>query len=499
MGALDLAVIAAYLAAVVAAGAWFSRRQQTTRQYFLGGGRVPWWAVAASIVATETSTITFISVPGIAYARGGDFGFLQIAMGYVVGRIVIARFFVPAYFRGELLTVYQLLESRFGGGVRALAAALFVSMRTVADGIRLLLTAGVLRFVWLAFFPEHDSTTAVVGAAVALGAVMVAFTLLGGIEAVIWIEVAQLALYLAGAAAVAVVLAGRIDGGLAGALETASDHGKLRVFDFAWTLAREHTFLAGVVGGAFLTLSTHGTDQYLVQRYLCTGASRRAAAALIASGAAVLAQFALFLGLGALLFAHHRPFALAGYETGPKAAPFAKADDVLAAFVAGSLPAGVAGLVVAAILAAAMSSSLNAVAATVLSDLVRPIAGRRGDAWELKWSKRLTAAAGAAQVGVAVALLGSAESAVKSALTVASLLNGPVLGVFLVGMLTRRPGAGAALAGMAAGLAAAVAVWARGDVAWPWFTAVGSLTTLAAASVMGALAPSARRARAEEA
>ncbi|HET9768264.1 MAG TPA: hypothetical protein VFS60_15530, partial [Thermoanaerobaculia bacterium] len=198
MRPLDLAIVVAYLALVVAAGFFFGRRQQTTRRYFLAGHDVPWWAIAASIVATETSTITFISVPGIAWAKGGDFRFLQVVFGYVVARVIIATVFMPWYFRGELVTVYALLQTRFGPAVKALAASLFVLVRTAGDGVRLLLTA----FVLAAVFPDVGVSGAVIG----LGLVMIVFTLFGGIEAVVWIEVVQLAIYLAGALAVMVVL-----------------------------------------------------------------------------------------------------------------------------------------------------------------------------------------------------------------------------------------------------------------------------------------------------
>ena len=147
---LDIAIVLGYLAGVIAAGAYFSRRQKTTAQYFLGGRRVPWWAISASIVATETSTITFLSVPGLIYRDGGDFGFLQLVFGYLLGRVVISALLIPSYFRRELLTVYQLLQTRFGGAVKALAAGLFVVMRIVADGVRLLLTAFVLAAVYAA-------------------------------------------------------------------------------------------------------------------------------------------------------------------------------------------------------------------------------------------------------------------------------------------------------------------------------------------------------------
>ncbi len=290
MKALDLAIIFGYLIGVVALGTWFGRKQETTRDYFLGDRTVPWWAIAASIVATETSTITFISVPGIAFARGGNFQFLQLVFGYMLGRIVISFLFIPSYFRGELLTVYQLLERRFGGRIKMLAAALFVVMRNIADGIRLLLTAIVLAAVYTSFQPQTNAETVVIASIILIGIVMIVFTYFGGMEAVIWIEVVQLGIYILRARSrPRSSSVGRIDGGLSAALATGTQFNKFTLFDFSLDMTKTFTFWAGLIGGCFLTMSTHGTDQYLVQRYLCTDRPRRAVTALLTSGAVVLA------------------------------------------------------------------------------------------------------------------------------------------------------------------------------------------------------------------
>ncbi|MDQ1522491.1 MAG: solute:Na+ symporter, family, partial [Pyrinomonadaceae bacterium] len=254
MRALDLVIIFGYLAGITLFGVWFSGKQETTRDYFLGDRTVPWWAIAASIVATETSTITFISVPGVAFARGGNFQFLQLVFGYMLGRIVISLLFIPSYFRGELLTVYQLLERRFGLKIKMLAAALFVLMRNIADGVRLLLTAFVLAAVYTAFVPDANAEAIIVYSIILLGVVMIVFTYFGGMEAVIWVEVVQLGIYIAGALAAAIVLASKIDGGFAGALALGSQFDKFDVFDFSFTLTKTYTFWAGLIGGCFLTM-----------------------------------------------------------------------------------------------------------------------------------------------------------------------------------------------------------------------------------------------------
>src|SRR6266498_4372435 len=237
MKPIDLVIIFGYLIGITLFGVWFSRKQETTRDYFLGDRTVPWWAIAASIVATETSTITFISIPGLAFARGGNFQFLQLVLGYMLGRVVISLVFIPSYFRGELMTVYQLLDRRFGGKIKMLAASLFVVMRNIADGIRLLLTAFVLAAVYTAFQPQTNAETIVIASVILLGVVMIIFTYFGGMEAVIWVEVVQLGIYLLGAAMAAVILIMAIDGGWSQAIGLGEQYQKFDFVDlgFRWT------------------------------------------------------------------------------------------------------------------------------------------------------------------------------------------------------------------------------------------------------------------------
>jgi SSS family solute:Na+ symporter len=457
---LDLTIVSLYLAAVIAAGIGFGRRQKTTRQYFLAGHGVPWWAIAASIVATETSTITFISVPGIAWARGGDFRFLQVVFGYVVARVIIAVVFMPWFFRGELVTVYELLQTRFGAPVKALAASLFVVMRTIADGVRLLLTAYVLSAV----MKSVDVTTTII----ALGAIMIIFTLIGGIEAIVWIEVVQLAIYVGGAIAAACVLIQHV--GLEPAIAAGAAAGKFHLFDFSLDLSKTFTFWSGLIGGTFLTLSTHGTDQYMVQRYLCTDRPRSASKAVVVSGIVVLVQFALFLFIGVLLFAFYG-----------SSAPVTAPDQIFPHFIANHMPVGLSGLVIAAILAAAMSSSLSAIAGTIVADLTKP----RDDRHAMRLSRILIVLAGIAQIAVGVAMQRTDRSALSIALSIASLINGPILGVFFLGA-TKRATTRSALIGMSAGIVAVALVAFTTKVAWPWYAVVGSLTTLVAGLLMSA-------------
>ena len=482
MKALDLITIFGYLIGIVLFGAWFGRKQKTTSDYFLGDRAVPWWAVAFSIVATETSTITFISVPGIAFARGGNFQFLQLVFGYLLGRIVISLLFIPSYFRGELLTVYQLLDRRFGGKIKMVAASLFVVMRNIADGIRLLLTAIVLAAVYASFQPSANSETIIVGSIILIGLAMIIFTYFGGMEAVIWVEVVQLGIYIAGAVAAAIVLVMSINGGLATASSLANQFGKYSLFDFTLDYTRTYTFWSGLLGGCFLTMSTHGTDQYLVQRYLCTDRPRKAIIALLTSGAIVLAQFIGFLFIGVLLFAFYHPFTDPAYATaGSTAFPFTGGDRVFPDFITKYMPTGLSGLVVAAIFAAAMSSSLNSIAATAVNDLYKPFRPARDDKHYLKVSHVLTLVWGIVQIAVALLVRNQPGSALSQALSVASLINGPILGVFLVGTFLRRVSQPPALIGMLVSMGSMLYVFLATQIAWTWYVLLGSLITFVVA------------------
>ena len=485
MQTLDLIIIFGYLIGVTLFGMWFAPKQETTEDYFVGDRNVPWWAIAMSIVATETSTITFISVPGIAFAKGGNFQFLQLVFGYMLGRIVISLLFIPMYFRGDLQTVYQLLGERFGAKVKMLASALFVVMRNIADGIRLLLTAIVLASVYVAFQPDANAETMTILSVILLGVVMIIFTFYGGMEAVIWVEVVQLLIYIGGAIAAAVVILNQIDGGMPQVLALGQQFNKFNLFDFTLDFTKTYTFWAGLIGGCFLTMSTHGTDQYLVQRYLCTNKSSSASLALLSSGAVVLGQFIGFLFIGVLLFAFYAPFNSAEYANAgvlnsgvPATFPFAGGDKVFPAFITQNMPSGLSGLVIAAIFAAALSSSLNSIAATFVNDLYKPFAKDKSDKRLLKISGWLTLLFGIIQIVVALFMMKQNESALSQALSIASLFNGPVLGVFLVGTFIKKANETAALIGMAASILLMLYIKFATPLAWTWYVLIGSLTTL---------------------
>jgi len=490
MQTLDLIIIFGYLIGITLFGIFYSGKQETTKDYFVGSRNVPWWAIAASIVATETSTITFISVPGIAFAKNGNFEFLQLVFGYMLGRVVISLLFIPMYFKGELFTVYQLLGERFGSKVKMLASALFVIMRNIADGIRLLLTAIVLAAVYVAFVPDANPNTIIVLSIVLLGVVMIIFTFFGGMEAVIWVEVVQLGIYIFGAIAAAVVILNQVDGGMTRVLELGNEFNKFQIFDFTLNFTKTYTFWGGLIGGCFLTMSTHGTDQYLVQRYLCTDKPSSASFALLSSGAVVLGQFIGFLFIGILLFAYYQPFNAPEYaqigaagSTLPATFPFAGGDKVFPDFITKYMPSGLSGLVVAAIFAAALSSSLNSIAATAINDLYKPFAKDKSDKNLLRKASILTVIVGVVQIAVAIAVKDAGSSALSQALAIAGLINGPILGVFLVGTFIKKANETCALIAMLSSISLMLYIYLGTKIAFPWYAVIGSLTTLIVAFV----------------
>ncbi len=460
---LDYAVVGAYLLAITAFGSWFARFQHTTRDYFLTDRSVPWWAICFTIVATETSTLTFIGIPATAYA--GNMTFLQLAAGYVIGRILVSLIFIPAYFRGELYTSYELLRRRFGPRVKTLSAVIFLATRSLADGIRLFTTALVIAVV------TQLPVSLVV---VVLGAAMIVYTMRGGVSAVIWTDVVQMFVYAAGAGVIAWVLLGQIEGGWDTVVRVGREAGRFAVLDLSWDVTRAYTLWAGLVGGIALTLSTHGTDQFLVQRLLSARSARAASSGLVLSGFIVFFQFILFLLIGAMLYAF--------YQQVPLAQPLARTDEILPIFVVSRLPSGLAGFIVAAIVAAALSPSLNAMAATTLTDFYLPYVNPDADEpTRMRVSKRATVAWGVVQLAVALMAQFMARSVLDAGLSVLSLGSGPVLGAFLLGTLSTRAREHEVFAGMLVGLVVMAAVWTLTPIAFTWYVPIGAGTTMAVA------------------
>lgn len=481
----DLAVIAVFLAATLGVGLWFGRQaagSTSAEDYFLGARNLPSWAVMLSIVATETSALTVISVPGLA-ARG-DWTFLQLALGYLVGRIGVALWLLPGYFEGRQQTAYQRLETRFGRPTRQALSATFLVTRFLADGVRIF--AGALP---LAVVTGWDVATAIV----IMGGVTLVMTFLGGLRAVVWADALQLAVYVAGGLA-ALVIALELAGGLGPALERAGAAGKLVVFDGRMALDVPTAFIAALVGGALLSAASHGTDHLIVQRLLATRSLRAAQWALIGSGLLVILQFALFLAVGTALWAAGR------------AGPERTGDEIFIRFVAESLPAGLAGLVMAGILAAAMStisSSISALASSLSTDLIGPWRGldpgrpehapallRLGRGCTLLWGLLLIGGA----LGFHALASGRDTPVVVLALSIASVTYGALLGAYLLaGFPTRVQGRHVIAATLVAMGVMTLVVFASrlatlpglealaplGRLAWPWYVPLGTGLTLA--------------------
>jgi SSS family solute:Na+ symporter len=466
---LDLAIVIAYLLGVTALGVHFRRGQRDARDYFLGGKTAPWWALALSIVATETSTLTIIGTPAISYST--NLTFLQLVFGYLIGRVLIVVLLLPGYFRGEFLTAYALIEKRFGERMRAVAASTFLVTRAIAEGVRVSAIALVVSVVLGT--SERLAILLVI-------ALTVVYTFEGGMKAVIWSVVAQLLVYLTGSAVTFWIVLHRIPGGWNEVTQVAAAAGnKLQMIDFSFALTKKYTFWSGLVGGAFLTMATHGTDQTIVQRLLAARNKKDSGRALLTSGVIVLVQFAIFLLTGVLLyvFSQHAPLLAPGERT----------DRILPLFLVREMPAGLAGLLLASIVAVAMSNasgSLNSLAASSVLDFSR----LRGHAAEpgraLRLSRRMTLVWGLVLMAFGFVHWGEL---LEAGLTVASLPFGSLLGLFLLGTFDRKASANGALAGMIAGLATVLCVWVYTHVAFTWYFLIGACVTFAVGALVSRL------------
>lgn len=466
MRIFDLAVILVYLAGITWFGSRFRSSQKTLKDYFLGGRQAPWWAIAFSIVSAETSTLTVIGTPGIGFK--GNFGFLQVIMGYLLARIIIATLFLPHYFRGEMFTAYELMQRRFGQRIRKLTAGTFLVLRALAEGVRVFAISIVISIIL---------GTGEVASIILIVCLTLFYTFEGGMTAVIWTDVVQMFLYVGGAVISFFVILGKIPGGWDHVYTVANGLGKFQLFDFrfAWSsefFSRTYSFWAGLIGGAFLTTASHGTEQLMVQRLLAARSQRESRTALFASWVVIFFQFALFLTIGTILFVYYQ-------DTGMPAPEHS--DQIYPAFIWHNLPPGVAGLVIAAILAAAMSNlsaALNSLASTTIMDFYKPMALRGGsrarsdDDW-LRLAKKSTVVWGIVLFLVGLVARNTA-SVLEAGLSIASILYGGLLGVFLLGLLTRRVGENGAIAAMVGGLVMMLCVKLFTSIAWTWYVVIGT-------------------------
>jgi SSS family solute:Na+ symporter len=456
---LDLAIIALYLVGITLFGLHFRKRQRSLRDYFLADRDVPWWAIALSIVAAETSTLTIISIPGLAY--DSNLKFLQVIMGYAVGRIIISFVLLPHYFRGDLYTAYELIERRFGKGLRTLTASLFLLTRAAAEGVRVYAVSIV---VTIALGTGEIASIAIITALTLI------YTFEGGLAAVIWTDVIQTFIYVGGTLVGVFTLLHLVPDGWPAIHALASHAGKLQVFDFAPDFWEPYTFWAGLIGGAFFTTASHGTDQLIVQRLLAARNQRQSVTALLSSGIAIFFQFALFLLVGVMLWAYYQL----------PSATFGKADYIYPKFIVTRLPHGISGLLIAAILAAAMSNlsaALNSLSSSSMMDLYLRRHPHIDDRTQLRLSRISTFFWALLLFVLAVLSLHKVARVVEVGLTIASVAYGALLGVFLLGVLTRRANQTGAMVGMVFGFGTELYLWLGTRVPWTWYVAIGTVIT----------------------
>ena len=466
---LDFAIIALYLAGITLFGLRFRKKQRTLRDYFLAGRDIPWWAIALSIVAAETSTLTIISIPGLAYDT--NLTFLQVVMGYVVGRIVISFVLLPHYFRGDLYTAYELLERRFGRGLRSLTAGLFLLTRAAAEGVRVYAVSIV---VSIALGTGEVASIAIITTLTLI------YTFEGGLAAVIWTDVVQTAIYVGGTLVGLITILHLVPGGWTAIHSAAASANKLQIFDFSTSLWTPYTFWAGVIGGSFFTVASHGTDQLIVQRLLAARGQKQSATALISSGLAVLLQFALFLTVGVMLWAFYRV----------PSSSFGRPDRIYPTFIVSHMPHGISGLLIAAILAAAMSNlsaALNSLSSSAIMDFYDRMRPQTDERKKMRLSRIATLIWAVVLFLLAIVVLHKGGRVIEVGLQIASVAYGALLGAFLLGVLTRCANQLGAMAGMVCGFAIELYLWRYTHIPWTWWVMIGTCITFVIGWIVSSL------------
>ncbi|MEC3976327.1 sodium:solute symporter [Amycolatopsis sp. H20-H5] len=432
MNPVDLVIVVAYLAAMPIIGVLIGRKQKSASDYFVGERSMPWWAVTLSVVATETSTLTVISTPGLVF--GSAFLFLQVAFGYIIGRTIAAFVLLPRYFKGNYVSAYEFLGKRFGRGLQGTASVTFVITRLLAEGLRLFAGAIPIKVI-LDHYGIHTAYWHIV---VLLTGLTVIYAFVGGIKSVIWVDVIQWSLYILGAIAAIIVLGSKLP---AGWTSIASDQGKFKLVDFGMNLLTQpYAFLCAVIGGAFLSMASHGADQLIVGRLLSCRNLRDGQRALIGSSLLVFVQFGLFLVVGAMLFVY------TGGAGGATATNIAKGtmsgDDVFPNFIVNDLPVGLAGLLIAGILAStmgALASALNALSTSTIADLYQRFTSksvedskllRHGRMWTLIWAVVFAI--------FASLFTNSKDPVIQQGLGIVGYTYGALLGAFFLGLLVKK-------------------------------------------------------------
>ncbi len=461
---IDYIIIVVYLIGIALFGIISGGKQKTTNDYFAGSKTIPWWAVCFSIVAAETSTLTFISIPGLAYLT--NLNFLQIAIGFLLGRIVVAYVFLPAYDSGGLKTAYTYLEERFGKKTRSFASVVFLFTRTAADGVRLFATAIPLKLMLDISYPS---------AIIIIAVISLIYTYTGGLKGIIWVDVIQMFIYLGGAVAAGIFILNLVPNGFQSVIEAADKANKFNFLNLGFQggiknfFSQPYTLLGGILGGMFLSMASHGTDQLIVQRLFATRNLKDGQKAVIGSGIIIVFQFAVFLILGVMLYAYYGALNV-------------KSDEIFPMFIINVLPQGVTGIIIAGLFAAAMSTlaaSMSSLSSSTVLDLYLPFVKKEiSESKKLRISRAVTVFWAVLLVFAAMFFMETSKAVVEIALSIASFTYGGLLGTFLLGIFVKKAKQKSALFGFSLGILTMVVVISLHLVAWTWFTLVGVIATL---------------------
>jgi len=500
----DWVVIIAYMAGIVGLGVWFGKDQRNTRDYFLGSRNIPWWGIGVSIVAAETSALTIIGVPAIAY--GGNILFIQMIVGYVIARVILAVVMVPHYLSGEIYSPYQLLETHLGAGPRKLAGLFFLFLEVMAAGVRVFVACIPIRLL----LGEQVCSLGglvdpILGAIVIFVGVSLVYTYIGGVKAVIWTDAVQFGLFLAGGLFALFYIPTLIPGGWDAALTQAATAGKLTWLNTSFSFSAPFNIWMGVIGGTVMVLSTHGAEQLIVQRVLACGSVADGRKALILSAVLIFPLFLIFLLVGVMLWVFYQghPFQIPLPEGRPGIKSF---DFVFPIFMMTEVPHVLKGFLIVAILSAAMSSissAITSLASVSTMDFIRQAVKGRDEEYFLRFSKYSTVF-WAAMLVLTAWLTREVTFVLNAAFSLRGLTSGALLGGLILALFGRGVGPRAAMAGMTASLMVMnVIYWPAnipalretwlsmfgGEVFWPWFTLIGTLTTLGTAALVARLWP----------
>jgi SSS family transporter len=490
---LDYAIVIVYLVGSILFGIFKAGKIKNTKDYFLGGKNMSWWSVGFSIVASETSTLTFISIPGLAYKS--NMMFMQLIIGYFIGRLLVTFIFIPAYYNGNLETAYDFLGRRFGEMLRKITSSTFIVTRVLASGVRLFATAIPVHIVTGLDYP---TSIAIIGVATLI------YTYLGGLKAVVAVDVIQMFIYVGGAVFSMIVILNFLPNGVSDVITyaTANGQNKFQIFNFAsfnsWTefFASPYTFMGAILGGTFLTMASHGTDQLLVQRLLGCKDKRDSQKALVLDASVIVIQFAFFLFLGLCLYAFYEGKAFTALTFGSNGLPLTSSDEIFPKFIVENLPTGIIGLVIAGILASAMgtlSSAISSLASSTYLDLFRRSHKDQDNKKEVLYSKLFTLFWGVVLIGGAMLFTDTKNPVVELGLSIASFTYGGLLGTFLLGIFFKKINQSEAILGFIAGIMVMVYIIKYTTIAYTWYIIIGVAVTILVANLFHLVFPSKKK------